>query len=994
MAIATEVAMAQESCNSAVELGSLARGMAKQHETYQDALQELIDNSVSSIVSDERYFEDPDQPVELSIHIVRNAATVTTIIADNGPGISREALRDHVFRTGIKEKSDGILNNVGWGLKASLAWFEETIRRSRIEPTDPWFSLVTQTPSSKPFAVEGPITGDLPIRSADKSSWQSGVQHDGTSLDGWDHGTRVQVSCARDRFDTDVWPSAERLEIKIQALRERLGVLFRRLLTIHEDNRIVLAYHDLETDSQGTVDVIPIVPKYRDDIEHRSEGTLHQKDTFELTTKAGQFSIEYERGTLDFEVMTDAVGGNNSGLLTTGGNFRTRYRPSQATQGVDIYANGRVLMTSVFSDLFDLSRNNQYNYFGGTVRIIPTNPEESEVPTDNKKTRIDTNSELWRQLKERFATEEYQPAGKRYNTTDPVDASASCDSASRAQANDEQDEPFKVDTAPEEATHPIDGKRYGLIQADSRHLIDHLSYFSADRLQEDLVDVTITSPPYADLKNYGYDPEDQIGVEDSYGDYLSDIQDVFGQVYDITKPDGSLWVVVNTFKQKNRMTQLPADIARICQQLEGIPDCPTCSTVDQTVPLVPEAIGRQYSCRNCGQTSSGDPDSWLLQDIVIWNKNRALPYSDSSFRNVYEYVLCFSKQSNFRFDLDAVRVADPSEFKSWWVDYPERYHPKGIVPENIWSMTTPSQGAFGDGVLDHPAPFPPELVERLVNLTTSRGDVVFDPFAGSGAVLAQADVMDRRPLGFELSPDYCDAYPSVKEYFAEQWTSHGDSSYTKLQEVHTETIGRLRQIKQVRELLRHLANTQGALEPVQLDIECAYHVEEEFNPNAVGEGPFIDTSIVFTVDNGVTPQRAAGLEATAGELLSKSPLSGYGIAATPHVMTKTELQAAVEDGEFPALKRDLSVYTDGRHYEVADTTTLDTWIDKGQNECPSRQRSPSIQPILSHLKLDVTNPRRESVDTPSSVVSSQNRANESTPSEHHPIVPSDASNDD
>lgn len=946
----------------------LARGMAKQHETYQDAVQELIDNAVSSVVSDERYFEDPDQSVEISINIVRSAATVTTVIADNGPGISYDTLREHVFRTGNKEKSDGILNNVGWGLKASVAWFEETIRQRRIEPEDPWFTLVTQTTNEGPFVVDGPLTGDLPIRSATETEWLAGVQHEATSLNEYDRGTRVHVDCARDRFDTDVWPSAERLHIKAQVLRGRLGVLFRRLLTAHPDNRIVIAYNDLETDTQGTLNVLPICPEYQTDIDEQDDGTPYQSQTFEVTTQSGTYTIDYECGTLDFEAMTKAVAKNNPGLLTHGGNFRSRYRPSQATQGIDIYANGRVLMTSVFSELFDLSRNNQYNYFGGILRIIPTNPEDTEVPTDNKKTRLDTNSELWRYLQDRFSTPEYQPVGKRYDDSgSPTETEADSD-GDESTTDTTRTTQTERSTAAEADSQSIDGERYGLIQADSRQLKDHLSYFDTEQLDENLVDVTITSPPYADLKNYGYETDAQIGVQDSYQKYLSDLQNIFKQIYDITAQDGSLWVVINTFKQDGRITQLPADIARICQQLGGVPDCPECSSSENAVPLVPVATGRQYCCRNCGYISTGDEDAWQLQDIIIWDKIRALPYGETQFRNVFEYILCFSKQQDFRFDLDSVRIADPGEFETWWVDYPERYHPRGMVPANIWSMATPSQGAFGDGVVDHPAPFPPRLVEQIIKLTTAPNDVVLDPFAGSGTVLAQAEAMDRRPLGFELSSDYCDAYEAVKEYYAERWTSDEKTSFGEQQTQLTEIIGGLRQVKQVRELLRHLADAQGISTPTQLDISTAVHVCEELNQAAVGSGSFIETSIVFVVDEAVTPQRAASLETTAAELLSETPLSGYGITATPRVMTAAELQSAAASGEFPELQGQLYVYADGRHYEFAEMTTLDTWFDGDDTVGHNQVRSTSDPPILSTIGLDVKNPRRSSEETTSTNV--------------------------
>jgi hypothetical protein len=82
-------------------------------------------------------------------------------------------------------------------------------------------------------------------------------------------------------------------------------------------------------------------------------------------------------------------------------------------------------------------------------------------------------------------------------------------------------------------------------------------------------------------------------------------------------------------------------------------------------------------------------------------------------------------------------------------------------------------------------------------------------------------------------------------------------------------------------------------------------------------------------------------------------------------MTTTELRAAVADGEFPTLQGPLYIYTNGRHYEFAGTTTLDSWMCDGIPETSENVRSPSVQPILSNLDIDVPNPRRES-DTESS----------------------------
>jgi len=180
--------MSSETCESAVELEMLASGMAKQHETYLDALQELIDNSVAASVDDESYFENPDEQVTISLTFVRGEDTVTTYISDNGPGITHEQLQNHVFRTGNKEISDGILNNVGWGLKASLAWFEESLKQRELQNDTNQFTLVTQTNTSDCLRVDGPITGDLPISSGSDNDWEIGVPDNISELNQADLG--------------------------------------------------------------------------------------------------------------------------------------------------------------------------------------------------------------------------------------------------------------------------------------------------------------------------------------------------------------------------------------------------------------------------------------------------------------------------------------------------------------------------------------------------------------------------------------------------------------------------------------------------------------------------------------------------------------------------------------------------------------------------------------------------------------------------------------
>ena len=81
-----------------------------------------------------------------------------------------------------------------------------------------------------------------------------------------------------------------------------------------------------------------------------------------------------------------------------------------------------------------------------------------------------------------------------------------------------------------------------------------------DKIKLSSIDVTITSPPYFDMKDYGH--SNQIGFGQSYETYLNDLQKVFKDVYDATKESGSLWVVIDTFKRDGAVVPLPFDFVR------------------------------------------------------------------------------------------------------------------------------------------------------------------------------------------------------------------------------------------------------------------------------------------------------------------------------------------------------------------------------------------------------------------------------------------------
>lgn len=121
-------------------------------------------------------------------------------------------------------------------------------------------------------------------------------------------------------------------------------------------------------------------------------------------------------------------------------------------------------------------------------------------------------------------------------------------------------------------------------------------------------------------------------------------------------------------------------------------------------------------------------------------------------RSLFEYILVFSKSSDFVFNIDRVRTH--RTLKKWWVKYPERYNPNGKAPEAIWKFDIPVQGSWGNGFIRHFCPLPEDMIGQILHISTNENDVVLDPFSGSGAVLAKAHFMRRRYIGLELNSRY------------------------------------------------------------------------------------------------------------------------------------------------------------------------------------------------------------------------------------------------
>ena len=282
------------------------------------------------------------------------------------------------------------------------------------------------------------------------------------------------------------------------------------------------------------------------------------------------------------------------------------------------------------------------------------------------------------------------------------------------------------------------------------------------------VQTTITSPPYFDMKDYGV--EGQVGFGQKYEEYLEDLKEIFAQIYTVTKDDGTLWIVIDTFKRDHAVVTLPFDLV---QKLNSV--------------------------------------GWKLQEIIIWKKDKTVPWSSKGFmQRKFEYVLFFSKQNNYKTNKDQVRIYDTQQLKKWWVKYPERYNPKGKALDEIWEFPIPVQGSWGTEYIRHFCPLPKEMVATMISISTDEEDVVFDPFAGSGAVMSQSAYMKRTYLGIEINPQYINMFEAYLKSTIESGKKEYYSYMNTMDQVAFETtIQNLRALKYGRILLNNIEKEYG-----------------------------------------------------------------------------------------------------------------------------------------------------------------------------------------
>jgi DNA modification methylase len=234
-------------------------------------------------------------------------------------------------------------------------------------------------------------------------------------------------------------------------------------------------------------------------------------------------------------------------------------------------------------------------------------------------------------------------------------------------------------------------------------------------LEDESVHLIVTSPPYWNLKRYNENPS-QLGHIEDYETFLTELENVWREVFRVLVPGGRLVCVVGDVCVSRRkfgrhlVFPLHADICVLCRKIG----------FDNLNPII------WYKIANASF------------EVANGSKFLGKPYEPNAIiKNDMEFILMQRKPGGYRKPTQEQRILskiDKKDFDNWF--------------RQIWTIP-------GASTRNHPAPFPLELAIRLVRMFSFHADTILDTFCGTGTTMIAALRNGRNSIGIDIDPEYC-----------------------------------------------------------------------------------------------------------------------------------------------------------------------------------------------------------------------------------------------
>jgi DNA modification methylase len=279
-------------------------------------------------------------------------------------------------------------------------------------------------------------------------------------------------------------------------------------------------------------------------------------------------------------------------------------------------------------------------------------------------------------------------------------------------------------------------------------------------LQSGSVQCVVTSPPYWGLRDYGI--AGQLGLEPTPDAYVAALVGVFREVWRVLRDDGTLWLNLgdsygarggDTMTGFNeRYFGKPSSVDKQAAIAATFP------TTEKRTGLKPkDLVGIPWRVAFALQA-----DGWYLRSDIIWAKPNPMPESVTDRpTKAHEYVFLLTKRERYYYDAEAISECSVSPIK-------QRTRLVGMGQDsdagtagcagndgarNARTVWTINPKPYAEA---HFATMPEKLAERCIKAGSKPGDLVLDPFGGSGTIVKVARSLNRRGVMLDLNPAYLD----------------------------------------------------------------------------------------------------------------------------------------------------------------------------------------------------------------------------------------------